>query len=106
MKDVKLTRTFSVSGNSDLDAHTDLVMDALVELEECSDALEDADLSAVIAERTVTIAIVGSGATFDEAVAVADSAIRSAIHAAGGSTPVWEAPVFDPTSSAAELVDA
>ncbi len=106
MKYVKLTMTFTVSGATDLDAQTDLVMDELTNLEAGNEALRDSDLSASLRDGQVVIAIVGLGRTFDEAQDVASSAIRAAIHAAGGSTPKWKQPIFDPTSSEAQLVSA
>jgi hypothetical protein len=106
MKYVKLTMNFTVRGGSDLDAHTDLVMDELLNLEECDPNLHDADVSATLTDQQVSITIVALGDTFETAHDIAATAIRTAIHAAGGSTPSWEQPVFDPTSSAAELVSA
>jgi hypothetical protein len=98
--------TFTVTGTDadGLDTHTDLVMEELLKLE--SDKVMDSDVSAELAAAQVAVTIVALADTFDEAMDLASSTIRTAIHAAGGSTPKWKAPVFDPTASAAELVDA
>jgi hypothetical protein len=107
MKHVRLTRTFTVTGHFDedgLDAHTDLVMEELLKLED--ENVSDSDISAILAQSEVSVTVVAIAMTFDDAVQLADSTIRAAIHAAGGSTPRWKTPVFDPTSSEAELVPA
>jgi hypothetical protein len=104
MKHVKLTRVFSVSGASDLDAHTDLVMNELLKLE--NEFISDSDVSASLTDHEVEITVVARADDFDEARKLADSTIRTAIHAAGGSTPSWTPPIFDPTSDAAELINA
>lgn len=87
---VKLTKTFKVhtDGGTDLDLHTDSVMDELLALE--SDFIRDADVSAALVEGLVSISIVAGAGDFDGAVRLADSTIRAAIHAAGGSTPDWK----------------
>jgi hypothetical protein len=107
MKHVRLTMTFTVTGNFDaegLDVHTDLVMDELMKLE--SDIITDSDITASLADAIVSVTTVAAAESFEEATDIAQSTIRTAIHAAGGSTPQWAAPVFAPTASAAELVIA
>lgn len=107
MKQVRLTLTFNVTSNLDpegLDAHTDLVMEELLKLE--SDRVTDSDVSASLADARVEVTVVAEAGSFEEAESLASSTIRTAIHAAGGSTPRWKTPVFDPTASAAELVTA
>jgi len=100
---VKLTKTFKVEGHRDtehLDAHTDRVMEELLALE--SDTVTDADVSAELANGIVEVSIVVSGEDFDTAAQLADVCIRTAIHAAGGSTPDWKTIDF----RAQELVPA
>ena len=106
MESVRLLKTFKVNTDEDLDAHTDLVAEELFKLEEGDDSLSDSDVSAAIGDGVVEIGVVAVAPTFDDAVATADAAIRTAIHAAGGSTPDWTTPVFSPTSSTAELLPA
>lgn len=87
---VKVTRTFQVSGHesvAELDEHTDLVMEELLKLE--SDVISDSDVSAELANGVVSVSIAASADDYDAACAIADSCIRAAIHAAGGSTPEW-----------------
>lgn len=89
---VKLTKTFKVSGSSSqeqFDHHTDHVMDELVALE--NDHISDADVSVNLRDRIVEISLVAGAEDFDAAAQLADSCIRSAIHAAGGGTPDWSA---------------
>ncbi len=83
MKSVRVSMLFRVVTAGDLDAHTDRVMDELVKLED--ETLFDADLNAVLSTGSVEISIIGVGVDFDAAVDRAHSAIRTAIHAAGGS---------------------
>jgi hypothetical protein len=107
MKHVRLTMTFTVIGDFDadgLDTHTDLVMEELLKLE--SDNVSDSDVSAALADSIVEVTVVATAEDFDDAADLAQSTIRAAIHAAGGSTPAWKAPVFDPTATAAKLVNA
>lgn len=101
---VKLTKSFTVTGNDDLDALTDAVMDELLTLE--SDSITDADVSADLKERTVEISIVATADDFDAALACADSVVRSAIHATGAHTPEWNAAAFTPSGANAGLVYA
>lgn len=87
---VKLTKTFNVTGVEsvdELDQHTDAVMDELLALE-CDD-VTDADISAELVRGVVEVSIVAGADNFDAALERADACIRSAIHAAGGHTPVW-----------------
>lgn len=99
---VKLTRGFSVSGEPDLDAHTDSVMDELVALED--EYIRDADVSVSFEAGEVEISIVAIAEDFDTAAAKADSTIRTAIHAAGGHTPHWSGVTFTPTKSETDLI--
>lgn len=88
---VKLTKHFVVDGHegvSQLDMHTDQVMDELVKLE--NEHVFDADIAVTLSAGEVEISIVGVAGDFDAAAALADSAIRTAIHAADGATPDWQ----------------
>lgn len=101
---VKLLKGFIVSGGADLDDHTDAVMDELLKLE--NENICDSDVSADLEEHTVEISIVASAETFDEAASLADATIRTAIHAAGGSTPKWKSVSYLPQKSEADLITA
>jgi hypothetical protein len=101
---VRLTKSFTVTGNDDLDAHTDAVMDELLALE--GEDVTDADVSANLEDRTVEISIVAHADDFDTALSCADGVIRTAIHATGAHTPEWDAAAFTPSSALAGLVDA
>lgn len=61
-------------------------------------------VSAALTQRVVEVTVIAAGRDFGDAADLAQSTIRTAIHAAGGHTPRWKAPVFAPTASAAELV--
>ena len=101
---VRLLKSFLVSGGSDLDSHTDAVMDELIKLEGRN--IMDADLSADLDRHIVELSVIASAESFDEAVSCADAAIRTAIHAAGGSTPKWGRVNYEPQKSEADLVTA
>jgi hypothetical protein len=63
-------------------------------------------MSASLTDGLVEISVVGEAEDFDEALKLADSTIRAAIHAAGGNTHTWITPTLSPTSQHAELVNA
>jgi len=85
---VKLTMSFLVHDCVDLDAHTDTVMEELIALE--SESVTDSDLAATLSTGEVTISVVARADNFETAAAIADSTIRTAIHASHGSTREWQ----------------
>lgn len=90
-----MTTTVGLSGEftvrhisrEQLEAQCGTVMEALLELEGTGCGITSSAVSLDLATFTVTIEVEATGEDFDEAVAVADSCIRSAIHKAGGATP-------------------
>lgn len=79
------------SGSSDdSPSEVEVIVDHLIDLEECTPGLLDStvglDMGAQTIEVQITIEADTGGAALDQAVAC----LRSAIHAAGGSTPGWE----------------
>lgn len=85
MIEVSLSMTFRVSNVDDLDAQTDAVMDYLVDLEDST--LSDSSMDVTFSQRLVTISVLARKETLEDALEHGSSAIRTAIHAAGGSTP-------------------
>ncbi|QEA30375.1 hypothetical protein FGL91_18580 [Microbacterium sp. CBA3102] len=77
-------------------------MEQLLALE--SDSVRDADVSASAIEEIVEISVYAVAETFDEAAAIADSTIRTAIHAAKGHTPDWQ--TIQTLAERADLVEA
>ena len=69
------------------------IMDHLLKLESSDGRLMDAAVGLDLELMTVEISMSAEGATFEEGLAIAMAAIRTAIHSAGGSTPDW--PNFD-----------
>lgn len=67
----------------------DLVMSELVALEACTEELSDSAVGLDLSEMMAEISVNVSGQPFEQAVATAMVAIRTAIHAAGGRTPEW-----------------
>lgn len=90
MLEVSLSMTFRVSNVEDLDAQTDAVMDHLVDLEDAD--LSDSSMDVIFSEKLVTISVLSRNKTLEGALEHASGAIRTAIHAAGGSTPDWKSP--------------
>ena len=88
---VGLRRSFTVvhtNNPEQFEAHAGALMEALLALEGSSE-ISGSAVSLDMDANSVEIEVVGNGPTFEEAVAAADSCIRSAIHSAGGSTPEW-----------------
>jgi hypothetical protein len=74
-----------------LQAKGDRVMSALLDLESADLRLADSAVSLDTETMTMTIGLVVDGNDYQETVAHALTSIRTAIHAAGGSTPDWDA---------------
>lgn len=86
--------TFSVASGTQVSddvlvKHVGEVMAELISLEEAGSQISDAALSLDTAERTVLVELTATGPTYPDAAAVGLSAIRAAIHAAGGHTGSW-----------------
>lgn len=90
METVRVSVSFYVTGEMDLDNHLDQVMSALMDIEAADQRISDSDYVATVKTGFVRINSSATESTFDEAAAVAMATIRSAIHAAGGFTPGWE----------------
>lgn len=106
---VQVTVVFSVrtAVPETLFEHADAVMEELLQLEN-QDNIIDSAVSVDRGIREVTIEVVGCGSDGIDATMHAMSAIRSAIHAAGGATPDWQTgwDMIQQTSSVPQLADA
>ena len=87
---VAQTIVLKVEGPDDLFDAADNVTEALVELEESHPALKDSTVSVDKSIMEVTIQVSVAAETLEEAQAIGDSCIRSAIHTSGGFTPGWD----------------
>lgn len=87
------TMLFQVEGNDDLDEHTDLVADHLVDLEESHPCLLDSTVTTDLTAFTVEITVTVESDEYSKAIEVAESCIRAAIHGAGGNTSTWESQI-------------
>jgi hypothetical protein len=84
---LELSFIFSNYGTTaDLEAHLDCVADSLVEL----DGVVDPDMGANLSAGTVTFTMSVDAEAQPQALQVASTAIRTAIHAAEGCTAGWE----------------
>ncbi len=81
----------------------DLVMEHLVDLVESGCGVTDPAVSLDETTNVVSVEVQVVGEDFDDAVQLASSCVRSAIHAAGGHTPGW---TVEQTSQRAELIQA
>lgn len=81
--------TFVVEGSGDLFAWADAVTEALLAHERCTAEVLDSAVSADRGERTIEIEVTVRAGSEYEAITVGHAAVRSAIHAVGGSTPDW-----------------
>lgn len=72
------------------DARFDALADALYELDEADPAVSDADLTARLADGSVTASLVVEADDPAAAATKALCAVRTAIHAIGDGTPGWE----------------
>lgn len=79
-----------------LDEHLQDITDELLSLEEGDEALFDVDVSAKLATGEVEFSIVVEAETPLGAARKGSSAIRCAVHAAGGHTPGWAEPTDEP----------
>jgi hypothetical protein len=68
--------------------HAEEVMKELLELEECAPVCDSA-VSLDLSEPSITLEVGAYGDDCESALSEALSAIRAAIHAAGGSIPNW-----------------
>lgn len=79
-----VSNTFHVGGDSDLDAVTDLVMDALLSMEVEGQNLNDSDVAAELTNRRVTISFVVEAEDMDSVTSVANEVLERAIEAGNG----------------------
>ncbi|AGW40971.1 LemA-like protein [Leifsonia xyli subsp. cynodontis DSM 46306] len=82
---------FYVSGDNDLDAQTDAVMEALLELEEASEGLlSGSDVTASLRERVVTISVLIEAESAADAKRIGVLALDAAVRIAGGNPTILE----------------
>ena len=85
---VDISWTFYVNTNASPDVvrtHAEQVMEELLKLEECS-PITDSAVSLDLSGPSITIEVGADGDDYESALGEALSNIRTAIHAAGGST--------------------
>lgn len=84
--------SFEVRGNSrtELEEHADAVMDALLDLELDDGTFRDPSVGVVHSERRVDVDLYVDALDVIGAAAGYLTAVRAAIHAAGGGTPGWD----------------
>ncbi len=86
----------TILGDNDddtLEAHLTDVMDELAKLEESNPSIQDIDMSASVAGRTVRVTMtILDVEEVEEATGLMATTLRTAIHAAGGFTRGWDQP--------------
>lgn len=80
----------SPASDSDLADHVDCVMQELLKLEDCTPELGDAAIGLDSDRGKVEIELTIAVDDLADAVGVGKSAIRAAVHAAGGYTLGWD----------------
>ena len=81
--------TFLVEGSGDLFEWADTVTQALLDQGQCTPQVLDSAVSADRDKSTIEVEVTVRADLEHEAIAVGHAAVRSAIHAVGGSTPDW-----------------
>lgn len=76
--------------NDDLAAEVEAIVEHLIDLEDCTPGLRDSTVGLDVAAETVDVDLTIEAKTAGEALDLAVGCLRTAIHAAGGSTPGWE----------------
>jgi hypothetical protein len=98
--DLQVDLGFVCSGADDTDAaydaFTDRVMDALCDLAEADSGIVDPDISARLADRSLSIQIGIEADSFKDALRLFSANVRTALHAAECHTPGW--PAFRPAA--------
>lgn len=93
---IRLSVPFVVDGPS-IDDHAFVVLDGLFELTEHSQ-IRDPDVYVDVGKRAVTLELLAGGPSELDAVRSGLAAMRTAIHAAGGTTHNWEDDFADLTN--------
>jgi hypothetical protein len=92
-------------GRDELHAHGALVMDELLDLEQCNDDITDSAVGTDAAASMITIDLLVLDVAEPAAVLQRGlDIVRTAIHAAGGATPGW--PVFSEQPDHVEITKA
>jgi hypothetical protein len=94
--DLQLTYAGKLGGDSDdlFDAFTDQVLAAMADLEKVDSGLTDADITATLARREMSITMRVEADTFADALRIYSANVRTALHVAGCRTANW--PTFRP----------
>lgn len=98
--DLQVDLGFVCSGANDtddeFDEFTDRVMDALCDLAQADSGIIDPDISARLAERSVSILMGIEADSFKDALRLFSANVRTALHTAECATPGW--PSFKPAT--------
>lgn len=101
--DVKWLFTITMADPSDdaaLDDHVDQMMRQLLTLEDCDPRIADSAVGCNTATGEVEIELTAAGSSPADAMQLAESSLRAAIHAAGGFTPGWDDDAGNPAAFA------
>jgi len=72
------------------DARLTKLTDALLEVENCDDAIRDVDVAGKLSTGDIDVQMIVKALDPADAAAKALGAVRAAIHAVGDATPGWE----------------
>ena len=74
---IRVTSQFKVEGNGDLESRVEALMAALVDLEKSNSDIRESDVSAVLSDQLVNIAIVITTDSWEESVGGLPSSNRA-----------------------------
>jgi hypothetical protein len=77
-------------GSSVDDDRFDALTDAVAHIEDADPAIEDADLTASLAEGWISVSMVIDAGDLESAGQKLIATVRAALHKIGGETPGWE----------------
>ena len=81
---IRVTSQFKVEGNGDLESRVEALMAALVDLEKSNSDIRESDVSAVLSDQLVNIAIVITTDSWEDAETRASEVFHRAIELAEG----------------------
>ncbi len=90
--DIQFKNTGEAGTDTDenFDAFTDVVLEALADLEGVDSGLADPDITATIADREMSISMRTEADTLPDAIRIFSANVRTALHVAGCRTAGWD----------------
>jgi len=87
---IEIDLRYEAGPHDDPASEVESIVEHLIDLEPCTAGLLDSTVGMDLAARTVKVELTVEAGSAGAALDLAVSYLRTAIHAAGGSTPGWE----------------